>query len=51
MKRKRKKLTPEERAEIEERGRRVERMLRERIAYHEAKIAEEERAAKGGAGR
>ncbi len=42
---KRKKRTPEERAEDEERGRRVEAMLQERIAYHRAKAEEERQAA------
>ena len=37
MKRKRRKRTPEERAQSEE----VLMRLRERIAYHEAKLAEE----------
>jgi hypothetical protein len=40
MKAKRKR-TPEQRAEDHERGERVERMLKERIAYHDAKLREE----------
>jgi hypothetical protein len=40
MKAKRKR-TPEERAEDRRRGERVERLLRERIAYHNAKLREE----------
>jgi hypothetical protein len=40
MKAKRKR-TPEERAEDRQRGERVERLLRERIAYHDAKLREE----------
>jgi len=40
MKAKRKR-TPEERAEDRSRGERVERLLRERIAYHNAKLREE----------
>ena len=40
MKAKRKR-TPEERAEDRRRGERVERLLRERIAYHDAKLREE----------
>jgi hypothetical protein len=47
MKRKRKKMTPEERAEREARSQKVTRMLEERIAYHEAKLEEERRAAAG----
>jgi len=43
MKAKRKR-TPEERAEDRRRGERVERLLRERIAYHNAKL----RSAPGG---
>jgi hypothetical protein len=45
MQRKRKKTTPEERAEREARGEKVTRMLEERIAYHQAKLREERRAA------
>ena len=45
MKAKRKR-TPEERAEDRERGRRVERLLKERIAYHERKLREEGRQPK-----
>jgi hypothetical protein len=40
MKAKRKR-TPEERAEDRRRGERVERLLRARIAYHDAKLREE----------
>jgi hypothetical protein len=42
MKAKRKR-TPEERVEGRERGRRVERLLIERIAYHQCKLREEGR--------
>ena len=48
-KRKRKKLTPEERAQwarAKERSEEVWRKLGERLAYHKAKLAEE-RAARG----
>jgi hypothetical protein len=48
MKRKRKKMTPEERAAWEARSEETLRKLQERIAYHEAKLAEERRAAAGG---
>jgi hypothetical protein len=47
MKRK-KKETPEERAEREARWDRTTRMLEERIAYHEAKQQEERAAKKAG---
>jgi hypothetical protein len=47
MKRK-KKETPEERAEREARWDRTTRMLEERIAYHEAKLQEERAAKKAG---
>lgn len=40
MKAKRKR-TPEQRDEDRRRGERVDRMLRERIAYHDAKLREE----------
>jgi len=40
MKAKRKR-TPEEREQDRERGRRVERLLNERIAYHQRKLREE----------
>ncbi len=42
MKAKRKR-TPEQRAEDRERGRRVERLLTERIAFHRRKLREEGR--------
>jgi hypothetical protein len=42
MKAKRKR-TPEQRAEDRERGKRVERLLRERIAFHRRKLREEGR--------
>lgn len=42
MKAKRKR-TPEQRAEDRERGRRVERLLKERIAFHRRKLREEGR--------
>jgi hypothetical protein len=45
MKAKRKR-TPEERAQDRERGRRVERLLTERIAYHRRKLREEGREPK-----
>jgi hypothetical protein len=45
MKAKRKR-TPEQRAADCERGERVERLLRERIVYHEAKLREAGRAPK-----
>jgi hypothetical protein len=45
MKAKRKR-TPEQRATDRERGKRVERLLRERIAYHEEKLREAGRAPK-----
>lgn len=49
MKRKRKaKMTPDERAAWEARSQETLRKLRERIAYHEAKLEEERRAAAGG---
>lgn len=48
MKRKRKtKMTPEERAAWEARFQEGQRRLQERIAYHEAKLEEERRAAAG----
>jgi hypothetical protein len=37
------KRTPEQRAEDRERGRRVERLLKERIAHHRGKLREEGR--------
>lgn len=40
MGKKRKKLTPELRAEWKARSDRVTRLLRERIAYHEARLAD-----------
>jgi hypothetical protein len=46
MARKRKKLTPEERAEWEARSEKTLTMLRERIAYHERRV----RAAESGQG-
>jgi hypothetical protein len=45
MKAKRKR-TPEQRATDRGRGKRVERLLRERIAYHEAKLREAGQAPK-----
>jgi hypothetical protein len=45
MKAKRKR-TPEQRAEDRERGRRVELLLKERIAYHTRKLREEGRQPK-----
>jgi len=45
MGKKRKKLTAEERAEWMLRSERTQRMLVERIAFHEAKLAAERRAA------
>lgn len=45
MKAKRKR-TPEERAEDRERGRRVERLLNERIAYHRRQLRQEGREPK-----
>ena len=47
MKRKKGKMTPEERAAWEARYQETQRKLQERIAYHEAKLAEERRAAAG----
>jgi hypothetical protein len=47
MKRKRKKMTPEERAAWEARYEETTRKLEERIAYHTAKLEEERRAAAG----
>jgi hypothetical protein len=47
MKRKRKKMTPEERAAWEARYEETTRKLEERIAYHKAKLEEERRAAAG----
>jgi hypothetical protein len=48
MKRKRgKKMTPEERAAWEARFEEGTRKLQERIAYHQAKLEEERRAATG----
>jgi hypothetical protein len=48
MKRKKKaRMTPEERAAWEARAQETLRKLQERIAYHEAKLAEERRAAAG----
>jgi hypothetical protein len=41
MTRKRKKMTPEERAERDARSEKVTRMLEERIAYHESKLGKE----------
>jgi predicted nuclease with TOPRIM domain len=49
MKRKRKKMTPEERAAWEARYEETQGKLQERIAYHTAKLEEERRAAAGGA--
>jgi hypothetical protein len=49
MKRKRrKKMTPEERAAWEAHVEEGQRKLLERIAYHKAKLEEEQRAAPGG---
>ena len=45
MKRKPKKMTPEERAAWEARYEETTRKLQERIAYHKAKLEEERRAA------
>lgn len=45
MKRKRKKMTPEERAAWEARYEEGQRKLLERIEYHKAKLAEERAAA------
>jgi uncharacterized protein YjbJ (UPF0337 family) len=47
MKRKRKKMTPEERAAWEARYQETQGKLQERIAYHKAKLEEERRAAAG----
>jgi hypothetical protein len=47
MKRKRRKMTPEERSAWEARSQETLRKLQERIAYHEAKLKEERRAAAG----
>lgn len=48
MKRKgRRKMTPEERAAWEARFEEGQRKLQERIAYHQAKLEEERRAAGG----
>ena len=47
MKKKRKKMTPEERSAWEARYEETTRKLEERIAYHKAKLAEERRAARG----
>ena len=47
MKRKRAKMTPEERAAWEARYEETQRRLQERIAYHQAKLEEERRAAGG----
>jgi hypothetical protein len=47
MARKRRKMTPEERAAWEARSQETLRKLQERIAYHKAKLAEERRAAAG----
>jgi hypothetical protein len=49
MKRKKKaKMTPDERAAWEARYEETTRKLQERIAYHQAKLDEERRAAAGG---
>jgi hypothetical protein len=45
MKRKKAKMTPEERAAWEARYQETQRKLQERIAYHQAKLEEERRAA------
>jgi hypothetical protein len=47
MKRKKGKMTPEERAAWEARYQETQRKLQERIAYHEAKLAEERRTSAG----
>jgi uncharacterized protein YjbJ (UPF0337 family) len=47
MKRKKGKMTPEERAAWEARGEETMRKLQERIDYHKAKLEEERRAAEG----
>jgi hypothetical protein len=47
MKRKRRKMTPEERAAWEARFQEGQRRLQERIDYHQAKLEEERRAAAG----
>jgi hypothetical protein len=47
MKRKKGKMTPEERAAWEARYEETQRKLQERIAYHTAKLEEERRAAAG----
>lgn len=47
MKRKKGKMTPEERAAWEARYQETQRKLQERIAYHQAKLEEERRAAAG----
>jgi hypothetical protein len=47
MKRKRRKMTPEERAAWEARFQEGQRRLQERIAYHKAKLEEERRTAAG----
>ena len=47
MKRKRKKMTPEERAAWEARYQETMGKLQERIAYHKAKLEEERRATAG----
>lgn len=45
MAKRKKKMTPEERAEFKRLDEEGKRQLRERIAYHEAKLAEERRLA------
>jgi hypothetical protein len=47
MKRKRKKMTPEERAARKARFEEITGKLQERIAYHQAKLDDERRAAAG----
>jgi hypothetical protein len=47
MKRKKAKMTAEERAAWEARYQETQRKLQERIAYHKAKLKEERRAAAG----
>ena len=50
MKRKKRKKTPEERAEEQRRYGELTRQLQERIDYYEAKIAAAEREARGSSG-